>query len=200
MLLKNNIYFFFIVLYFTILLDGCAFFEKKDNENPCVILQIKHKVAPVIVDLDYINIKGSQDTAIYRGGFQHAITVLSEKGIRKSNTAVLETETVYFKFNHYNIEEREKSKITSTIENIGINNITEIMISGHTDSVGSEHYNITLSERRANEVKGFLIGIGVDKSVISAVGYGENIPIDSNLTNEGRARNRRAEIKLKGND
>jgi OOP family OmpA-OmpF porin len=67
-------------------------------------------------------------------------------------------------------------------------------ISGHTDSIGSEEYNQKLSERRANNVKKYLVeNFGVNASRISAKGYGESNPIDSNKTTEGRAKNRRIE-------
>jgi OOP family OmpA-OmpF porin len=67
-------------------------------------------------------------------------------------------------------------------------------ISGHTDSIGSMDYNIKLSERRAANVKKYLVEkIGVDAARISTQGYGESKPIDSNRTAAGRSKNRRIE-------
>jgi len=64
-------------------------------------------------------------------------------------------------------------------------------IGGHTDTVGSEDDNLALSERRAEAVRDALVERGVDLERMSAVGYGASTPIDSNDTEEGRARNRR---------
>jgi outer membrane protein OmpA-like peptidoglycan-associated protein len=69
-------------------------------------------------------------------------------------------------------------------------------IEGHTDSVGSERSNQILSERRANAVRDYLIANGISDDRLTAVGYGETRPIDSNKTRSGRANNRRVEVKL----
>jgi OOP family OmpA-OmpF porin len=75
--------------------------------------------------------------------------------------------------------------------------VTAVMITGHTDSQGSEAYNQGLSERRAKSVADYLIGEGVSSSVIRTAGMGESQPIADNATRDGRARNRRVEIEVK---
>jgi OOP family OmpA-OmpF porin len=68
----------------------------------------------------------------------------------------------------------------------------ELVLEGHTDSRGSDDYNADLSDRRAKAVKAKLaVDYGIATSRISAIGYGESRPIDSNDTDDGRARNRR---------
>ncbi len=74
---------------------------------------------------------------------------------------------------------------------IGIARITVI---GNTDSIGTEAYNLKLSERRANAVKDYLVSKGVPASKIHTEGHGERDPVSSNKTKEGRAQNRRADI------
>ena len=69
-------------------------------------------------------------------------------------------------------------------------------VEGHTDSVGSETLNQRLSDSRANSVKEYLVSNGIDTFRLSALGYGESRPIDSNKTRAGRANNRRVEINL----
>jgi len=69
-------------------------------------------------------------------------------------------------------------------------------VEGHTDSVGSEKLNQRLSDARANSVKEYLIENGIDAFRLSALGYGEAKPIDTNATRKGRANNRRVEINL----
>jgi outer membrane protein OmpA-like peptidoglycan-associated protein len=77
---------------------------------------------------------------------------------------------------------------------------TDLIIEGHTDSQGSDSYNQTLSERRADAVKVFLIDEGVSPSRLQTRGYGELAPIANNDTSEGRAQNRRVEVKIKPNE
>lgn len=71
-----------------------------------------------------------------------------------------------------------------------------LKISGHTDAVGSEKANQTLSVNRANAVKSYLVKRGVSKNKIEARGFGESQPIADNETEEGRQRNRRVEFNI----
>jgi OOP family OmpA-OmpF porin len=73
-----------------------------------------------------------------------------------------------------------------------------IEVSGHADSTGPEDYNLRLSERRARSVKEVLVEEGIDPGVIMTRGYGEAVPIASNDTAEGRARNRRVDVTVTG--
>ena len=70
-----------------------------------------------------------------------------------------------------------------------------VNIEGHTDGVGPESYNQGLSERRARATRDFFVGSGVDADRLSARGLGEMDPITGNDTREGRAQNRRVELK-----
>jgi len=72
----------------------------------------------------------------------------------------------------------------------------KIEISGHTDNIGSVSFNELLSQRRADAVVNYLAGKGVDKKRLSAKGYGQSKPVDSNNTAEGRALNRRTEFEI----
>ncbi|MDX1782030.1 MAG: OmpA family protein [Thalassovita sp.] len=71
-----------------------------------------------------------------------------------------------------------------------------IQVVGHTDNTGSAEYNLGLSSRRASAVSSILIGAGVSASRIQTIGRGEDQPIATNLTPEGRARNRRVDIVI----
>ncbi|MDI6742070.1 MAG: OmpA family protein [Smithella sp.] len=74
---------------------------------------------------------------------------------------------------------------------------TNVTIEGHTDAIGSQEYNQALSERRASSVRQYLIDkFGMDGSRISAVGYGEDLPVDTNDTEEGRQKNRRVDAVM----
>jgi outer membrane protein OmpA-like peptidoglycan-associated protein len=72
----------------------------------------------------------------------------------------------------------------------------KIEIGGHTDDKGSDDYNLTLSEGRAQSVKDYLIEKGIAADRMTAKGYGETEPISSNATDQGRAENRRVEFTI----
>jgi outer membrane protein OmpA-like peptidoglycan-associated protein len=69
-----------------------------------------------------------------------------------------------------------------------------VVIEGHTDSVGSEAYNLDLSQRRADAVRDFLLQNGVNAAQLTTHGYGKASPVASNSTAEGRQQNRRVEL------
>jgi outer membrane protein OmpA-like peptidoglycan-associated protein len=77
---------------------------------------------------------------------------------------------------------------------------TDIIIVGHTDSVGSDQYNLTLSERRANAAVNYLVSRGVARSRLRAAGRGESEPVASNDTDAGRQQNRRVEVAIFANE
>jgi len=73
---------------------------------------------------------------------------------------------------------------------------TFIRVDGHTDSVGSDAYNMDLSVRRANSVKDLLVQRGIAPGRIEVMGFGETMPVATNDTEAGRQLNRRVEIKI----
>jgi outer membrane protein OmpA-like peptidoglycan-associated protein len=73
---------------------------------------------------------------------------------------------------------------------------SDILIVGHTDSVGTEAYNNDLSQRRALAAQSYLQSLGVPATRLQATGRGESEPIQSNDTDAGRAQNRRVEIAI----
>jgi outer membrane protein OmpA-like peptidoglycan-associated protein len=77
---------------------------------------------------------------------------------------------------------------------------TDIEILGHTDNKGTDEYNQGLSERRATSVSGYLKNHGISSSRVSTKGMGENDPIASNDTEEGRSQNRRVEFVITANE
>ena len=72
----------------------------------------------------------------------------------------------------------------------------KIEISGHTDNIGASSFNELLSQKRADAVVSYLLEKGIDKSRLSAKGYGHTKPVNSNDTDEGRAANRRTEFEI----
>ncbi|MCB9522963.1 MAG: OmpA family protein [Myxococcales bacterium] len=74
--------------------------------------------------------------------------------------------------------------------------IKKVRVEGHTDSVGPDKYNKDLSQKRSESVREYLIKKGVEPERLEAVGYGEEVPIDTNKTKDGRANNRRVEFTI----
>ncbi len=74
------------------------------------------------------------------------------------------------------------------------NSLIDVM--GHTDSTGSDAYNLNLSRQRAESVTNYLVSRGVARARIESIGYGEQYPVADNSTEAGRAQNRRVEIRI----
>jgi outer membrane protein OmpA-like peptidoglycan-associated protein len=74
----------------------------------------------------------------------------------------------------------------------------KLALEGHTDSIGSDEFNQTLSEKRAMNVRDYLVAQGINMNSLSAIGLGKSDPIASNDTNEGRQQNRRVEMIVSG--
>jgi len=77
---------------------------------------------------------------------------------------------------------------------------TDILIEGHTDATGSEEFNLTLSQQRAQAIANQLAALGVSSSRFTIMGYGESQPIADNATVDGRTQNRRVELAIMAND
>jgi outer membrane protein OmpA-like peptidoglycan-associated protein len=77
---------------------------------------------------------------------------------------------------------------------------TNVLIEGHTDSTGSEEYNLTLSRQRAQSVANYLAQLEVNPTRFTIMGYGESQPIAENESAEGRAQNRRVDLGIWAND
>ena len=76
--------------------------------------------------------------------------------------------------------------------------LKKVRVEGHTDNVGGKAFNQTLSTKRAASVMAALVKLGVEKSRLRSVGLGQNVPIDVNTTDEGKANNRRVEFHIEG--
>ena len=83
---------------------------------------------------------------------------------------------------------------------VSYSDINYIEVDGHTDSVGSDDFNLDLSKRRASSVRDYLVDQGVASRHIVARGFGESQPKSTNETAEGRQLNRRVEISIKARE
>ena len=103
---------------------------------------------------------------------------------------------VTFDFAKYDLKPQFYPALNTIANTLKEYNQTIVEVSGHTDSIGSDAANQTLSERRANAVSSYLIGQGLQRERFEVVGMGERYPVASNDTDSGRALNRRVEIRL----
>ena len=103
---------------------------------------------------------------------------------------------ITFPVDSYDIQPQFQSTLDQVAQTLSSYNQTYIDVLGHTDSTGSDAYNQTLSDRRAQSVSDYLAGRGVARARIGVRGYGESQPIASNETDTGRSENRRVEIKV----
>lgn len=115
--------------------------------------------------------------------------------IRQGNI-VIPINNLFFDSNKYKIKAESYSELDRLVKTIKELNVREIEISGHTDNKGEAAYNIKLSENRANSVKEYLQKKGCTHIKLSTKGYGAKIPISSNDTGSGRAKNRRVEFRI----
>ncbi len=117
--------------------------------------------------------------------------------VRQGDNLVLDmpSETT-FAVGSANIEPRFQSTLDKVASTLTQYEKTYVDVMGHTDSTGSDAYNQGLSENRASAVANYLSGKGVQSARLATKGYGESQPKASNLTEEGRAANRRVEIRL----
>lgn len=108
--------------------------------------------------------------------------------------AVIELDGVHFDFDKATLKPEAKAILDEAAALLNKHERVVVEVAGHTDSMGSETYNQGLSERRANAVRDYLTGKGVQAQRLSARGYGESMPVASNDTKAGRAENRRVEL------
>ncbi len=107
---------------------------------------------------------------------------------------------VNFGFDSSNLTSEAKMNLDKLAEVLRNNPDTNINIYGYTDSKGADSYNLSLSDRRAAAVKSYLISKGVNAAAMFTMGMGEQDPIASNSTDEGRAQNRRVEFAITANE
>lgn len=103
---------------------------------------------------------------------------------------------IYFDFDKTTLKKESYEELAKVIDFLKRNPTVEIEIAGHTDSKGSDEYNQKLSQGRTQAVVDYLISQGISARRLLATGYGESKPVDTNETEEGRAKNRRVEFTV----
>jgi outer membrane protein OmpA-like peptidoglycan-associated protein len=103
---------------------------------------------------------------------------------------------IYFDFDKTTLKKESFVELNKVVDFLKQNTHVEIEISGHTDSKGSDDYNLNLSQGRSQSVVDYIVSQGIDVYRLTAHGYGESKPIDTNDSDAGRANNRRVEFTI----
>ena len=157
-----------------------------------VIKPVGEKPVPVVAKVEE---KDSDGDGVYDSKDECPDT---PKGLMVDDVGCPITMTIRLNFevDSYVIPESSKGKVVEFAEFLKGSPAFRVHIVGHTDSTGSEEYNQVLSQNRANALKNALIENGISEDRMDVSGEGELSPIETNDTAEGRAMNRRTEVKL----
>lgn len=122
----------------------------------------------------------------------------AKAGPLKQEPLVIEKVTLHFpfEFNSSELDEPTEKFLNDLAITLKEDENLQLKIEGHTDNIGSEKFNLKLSQRRADEVKSHLIKMGIAPERLQSVGMGMHKPLNENLTDADRAKNRRVEITV----
>jgi outer membrane protein OmpA-like peptidoglycan-associated protein len=181
---------------------GCPFDRFCDK---CEKITVTAYLPPVVTELNFQDIHGTNDQVMVKGGYQHTLSVdgqipeLEQQPLQTlalglstiPDNALPKSVTLYFGFDSLTLANEELVKLDKFVQDINKTNLIQIRIEGHTDSTGSIRYNEKLSIKRAESVQESLLQHGVEKAKISLKGFGESQPLEPNDTEAHRAHNRR---------
>ncbi len=156
-----------------------------------IIQQTKQGITEEDLDAD-----SGQEIISAGSGSEHDDQMQAERRLKLAGVFTDSVFIIYFNQDSNELTQKAEEKLDRVSEIIFKNPKVDITLNGYTDSIGAPSYNKIVSENRANVVKIYLIGKGVDPSKIKTIGYGPQNFLASNKTKEGRRFNRRVEIEL----
>lgn len=159
------------------------------------------RLYPGLLLIFFALITGCQSDGLLESGesvvLEELFTSDEAEVLRQDQDIVLRLLGVQFSFGKAEVTEPSfdvLNKLETVFENF---EEAAYSVEAHTDSRGSSAFNLRLSQERADVIRGYLVKeLSVDGSLITATGYGETRPIDTNRTAAGRARNRRVEFVI----
>lgn len=126
--------------------------------------------------------------------YQEFVKDVALKKVEVGSVIVLRN--IFFDFDKATIRPESANELDRLVKLLNDNPTIKIELGSHTDSKGSDEYNMKLSDNRSKSVVSYLIGKGISADRLTAKGYGETKPIDTNDTDAGRQNNRRTEFKI----
>jgi len=187
-----------LMLSFSLFLNACATKVVKE-EN--IIKQEKE-----IIKTEEIVIK--QEKEITKTEENLSLKVEKEKAVREAllkeeaakrevqSRKEFENEDIHFDFDKFSLADKGSEILDKKVSWLLNHPDVRIEIAGHCDERGTDEYNIALSEMRANSAMKYLIASGVKADRISAIGYGEEKPLDAGQNEDAWAKNRRANFRI----
>lgn len=125
------------------------------------------------------------------------IEIVKDVALKKVEVgSIIVLRNIFFDFDKATIRPESANELDRLIKLLNENPTIKIELGSHTDSKGSDEYNMKLSDNRSQSVVSYLISKGIPSDRLTAKGYGETKPIDTNDTDEGRQNNRRTEFKI----
>jgi hypothetical protein len=103
---------------------------------------------------------------------------------------------VFYEFDSWKLKTESYIELDKLTKLLSDNKNMNVEIGGYTDAIGTDSYNLDLSEKRAKSVQDYLVGKGIIGSRLTYKGYGSSSPLGNNVTNDGRKLNRRTEIRV----
>ncbi len=128
------------------------------------------------------------------GGYKEVVKVIELKKLKAGKTIVLNN--VFYDFDRSTLRPESSTELDALARLLRANPTLRVELGSHTDSKGSDAYNLTLSAERAKSVVDHLIAQGIAADRLVAKGYGESQPVGDNETESGRQLNRRTEFKI----
>ena len=126
------------------------------------------------------------------------LSTIAKAGGMKQEPMIIEHVTLHFPFeyNSSDLDETTETFLEQLAETLRQDENLQLKIEGHTDNIGSDRFNLKLSQKRADAVKALLIKKGIKAERLNSAGKGFHEPVNDNETEENRARNRRVEITV----
>ena len=126
-----------------------------------------------------------------------ALAAIGKVKAAEDEISVILNNDILFGYGKNDLSNNSKQTLNKAVELLNQIPNRSLVIQGHTDSVGSDEFNMALSEKRAKVVYDYMIGQGLQIKDVSYKGYGETKPVADNKTAEGRKANRRVEFRIK---
>ena len=133
------------------------------------------------------------EEVVYDGGIRTVEASMQENTELDYETkAIFTNATVYFEFDKFNLNSKSLQTLKSAVSAMKDNQSIRITIAGHADERGTREYNLALGEKRAQAVKNYLIGLGINPDRVSTISYGKERPAVVGSNDGAWAQNRRS--------